>query len=160
MPLKVVNRAFISRSISVLLFFYLLSFRMHLNIIMKRPIFAVLHIMFLTGIKNNYHFSYSPSDNFFFYLYSSSSWFCRFSRVLEKMQYEQTNEKVTMIDGLPVVITRPLSATEDPQIQRIRKYLLIIVGVFLVSFSCYFNHYWIRKSKESSSYIAIFFNFS
>ncbi|CAF3229750.1 unnamed protein product [Rotaria socialis] len=47
------------------------------------------------------------------------------------MQYEQTNEKVTVMDGLPVAVTGPLSLTEDPQIQRFRKYLLILLGVFL-----------------------------
>ena len=55
------------------------------------------------------------------------------------MQYQAETEKVAMMDArdmatLHVVTPRPLLLTEDRDIQRTRKILLIILGVCFVSF--------------------------
>jgi hypothetical protein len=50
------------------------------------------------------------------------------------MQYKPENEKMVMMDGPYIAAPRPLLLTEDHQVQRTRKVLLIILGVLLVSF--------------------------
>ncbi|CAF3771104.1 unnamed protein product [Rotaria sp. Silwood1] len=48
------------------------------------------------------------------------------------MQYKQGSEKVDMINTSYIPVSRPLSLTEDPEIQRTRKILLIILSAFSV----------------------------
>jgi hypothetical protein len=50
------------------------------------------------------------------------------------MQYKPENEKVAMVAGPYTPVIRPLSLTEDREVQRTRKILMIILGVCLVSF--------------------------
>jgi hypothetical protein len=50
------------------------------------------------------------------------------------MQYKPENEKMVIMDGRYIAAPRPLLLTEDYQVQRTRKVLLIILGVCLVSF--------------------------
>jgi hypothetical protein len=50
------------------------------------------------------------------------------------MQYKPENEKMVMMDGPYIAAPRPLFLTEDHQIRRTRKVLIIILGVLLVSF--------------------------
>jgi hypothetical protein len=50
------------------------------------------------------------------------------------MQYQPETEKVAMMSSSYTPVSKPLSRTEDPQIQRNRKILMVIVGVCLVSF--------------------------
>ncbi|CAF4243644.1 unnamed protein product, partial [Rotaria sordida] len=47
------------------------------------------------------------------------------------MQYKQEGEKVGMINTSWIPVSKPLSSTEDPEVQRTRKILLIILGVCL-----------------------------
>ncbi|CAF2097101.1 unnamed protein product [Rotaria magnacalcarata] len=47
------------------------------------------------------------------------------------MKHEQGSEQVAMIEDQSMPRVKPLSPTEDPQIQRIRKILLIILGIFI-----------------------------
>ncbi len=55
------------------------------------------------------------------------------------MQYKPETEKVAMMASPYIPVVRPLPLTEDREVQRTRKILMIIVGVFLVSFL--FDHY-------------------
>jgi hypothetical protein len=50
------------------------------------------------------------------------------------MQYKPENEKMVMMNGPYTDAPRPLLLTEDHQVQRTRKVLIIILGVLLVSF--------------------------
>ncbi|CAF4778520.1 unnamed protein product, partial [Rotaria sp. Silwood1] len=47
------------------------------------------------------------------------------------MRFEQGSEKVGMINTSSIPVSKPLSVIEDPEIQRTRKILLIILGVCL-----------------------------
>ncbi|CAF1418733.1 unnamed protein product [Rotaria sp. Silwood1] len=47
------------------------------------------------------------------------------------MQYKQESEKVGMINTFWMPVSKPISPAEDPEIQRTRKILLIILGVCL-----------------------------
>ncbi|CAF1405366.1 unnamed protein product [Rotaria sordida] len=47
------------------------------------------------------------------------------------MQYEPGTDKVAMMDTPYVPTTRPLALAEDPQVQRPRKVLLIMLGICL-----------------------------
>ncbi|CAF4167236.1 unnamed protein product, partial [Rotaria sordida] len=48
-----------------------------------------------------------------------------------EMKYEPGSEKVVMIGNTYFQATKSLTLTEDPEIQRPRKILLIILGIFL-----------------------------
>jgi len=50
------------------------------------------------------------------------------------MQYKPEAEKVAMMGGPYTPGVQPVSLAEDPQVQRTRKVLMIILGVCLVSF--------------------------
>ncbi|CAF1181142.1 unnamed protein product [Rotaria sordida] len=45
------------------------------------------------------------------------------------MQYKQGSETVDMINTPYILVSRPLSSNEDPEVQRTRKIFLIILGV-------------------------------
>ncbi len=49
------------------------------------------------------------------------------------MQYKPETEKVAMMGNAYIPVLRPLLLTEDPQVQRTRQILMIILGVCLVS---------------------------
>jgi hypothetical protein len=53
------------------------------------------------------------------------------------MQYKPETEKAAMINTAYIPVIQPLSPSQDPQIQRIRKIFMIILGVLLVSI-CFF----------------------
>ncbi len=55
------------------------------------------------------------------------------------MQYEPGTEKVAMMSGPNNPISRPLTVTENPQLQRSRKILLVMLGICLVSFYYFFD---------------------
>ncbi|CAF4397762.1 unnamed protein product [Rotaria socialis] len=48
-----------------------------------------------------------------------------------KMKHEQTNEQVAMIAGQSMPSVKTMSLTGDPKISRIRKILLLILGIFI-----------------------------
>jgi len=50
-----------------------------------------------------------------------------------EMQYKPETEKVAMMGNAYIPVLRPLLLTEDPQVQRTRQILMIILGVCLVS---------------------------
>ncbi len=50
------------------------------------------------------------------------------------MQHKPENEKMVMMTGPYMAAPRPLLLTEEHQVQRTRKVLLIILGVCLVSY--------------------------
>jgi hypothetical protein len=61
------------------------------------------------------------------------------------MQYNQETEKVAMMNSSYMTVPKPLSLTEDHEVQRTRKILIIILGVFLVS--C-FDYYCMMRRKK------------
>jgi hypothetical protein len=68
------------------------------------------------------------------------------------MQYKQETEKVAMMNSSYMTVTKPLSLTEDREVQRTRKILIIILGVCLVS--C-FDHYCMMRRKKNFSFFLL-----
>jgi hypothetical protein len=62
------------------------------------------------------------------------------------MQYNQETEKVAMMDSSYMTVPKPLLLTEDREVQRTRKILIIILGVCLVS--CFDYYCMMRRRKK------------
>jgi hypothetical protein len=55
------------------------------------------------------------------------------------MRYEPGTEKVAMMGGQYTTTIQPVMLTEDPQLKRSRKVLMIMLSICLVSFYYFFD---------------------